>query len=324
MISIDEITQIELELSSHCNASCPLCPRNLFGHNTELGYTKKHLSLPEVKQILSIDFLKQIERITFEGNFGDPLANPELLDIIKYINTETYIVTNGYFRSKQFWQNLAEHDVTVEFGIDGANQLTHSRYRRGTNLDKILLNAKTFIQAGGKAVWKMIKFDFNRDQIDRCKQLANELGFESFQLVDHGRNSGPVFDQSGKLVDVIGNFSGSLDFDHYKKLVESGEMLLEDIDQPVVNSVNCYAKKNKTIYISSTGEVYPCCYMGFNPGKYGNGRWHQPVNQQLIPLINENNALVYSLEHCIKWFNKITLNPGDLVVCDSSCGHNQR
>ena len=323
MIAFDKIKQIELELSSHCNASCPLCPRNLFGHNIELGYTKKHLSLKEIKQILSQDFLKQIELIKFEGNFGDPLSNPELLDIVEYLDKPTHIVTNGYFRNEKFWKKLANYDVKIEFGIDGADQQTHSRYRRGTNLKKILNNAQTFIQAGGHAIWKMIKFDFNNNQIDNCKQLASEIGFAEFELVDHGRNNGPVFDQSGKLVDVIGDFPGSLDFEHYKNLVASGEMLLEDIDQPNVKKINCVSKNNNMIYISSTGEVYPCCFMGFNPVKYGKGRWHQPVNKQLIPLINENNALVYNLEHCIKWFNKITLNPGELVVCDSSCGCNQ-
>ena len=173
----------------------------------------------------------------------------------------------------------------------------------------------------------MIKFDFNSNQIERCKKLASEIGFTEFELVDHGRNSGPVFDQSGKLIDVIGDFSGNLDFNHYKNLIESGEMLLEDIDQPNAHKINCVSKNNNMIYISSTGEVYPCCFMGFNPGKYGKGRWHQPVNKQLIPMINENNALVYNLEHCIKWFenipacwNKKTFEDGRLIVCDNACG----
>ena len=322
MISLEQIQEIEFELSSYCNASCPLCPRNLFGHNRDLGYIKTHLTPKQIQSIVQ-PIAPQLNKVIFEGNFGDPLANPDIEKIIDLFDTPITICTNGYFRNKVFWENLAQKNVTVKFGIDGVDKQTHERYRRGTNFDRIILNAKNFINSGGTAVWKMIKFDFNTHQIEQAKLLSQSLGFARFELVDHGRNNGPVFDDAGNLVDVLGNFQGSVDLEHYNSLVDHGEMLLEDIDIPCVDTIKCYSKKHKSIYVSSTGDVYPCCFMGFAPAHYGNGRWHQPVNNQLIPLIKENNALVHGLEHALKWFDNISLTPGDLVVCDSSCGHNQ-
>jgi hypothetical protein len=53
------------------------------------------------------------------------------------------------------------------------------------------------------------------------------------------------------------------------------------------------------------------------------------VNQQLTALVAKNNALEYSLQQCIEWFNQIqeswkisNYNQGRLVICDDYCGSN--
>lgn len=322
MIQLEQIKHIEFELSSFCNATCPMCPRNVYGNNKKLGYIQRNLTMGELTEIVE-PIKHQLTHVRFEGNFGDPLANPDVIPMIEYLGVPVTIVTNGYFRDEKFWQQLGKLDVEVQFGLDGIDNTTHTRYRRGTNYDRIIHNAVTFIRHGGKAVWKMIKFDFNIEQIDLAKTLSEKLGFYKFLCIDHGRNSAPVFDQAGNLVDIIGEWRGHTDFDTICEQIDNGEVLLEDIYKPSVQSIHCQTVRNSSIYVSSTGEVYPCCYTGFSPATYGKGRWHQPVNQQLLPLIQDNNALVHGLEHAVKWFSNISLQPGDLVVCDSSCGRNQ-
>lgn len=328
MIEYADIRHVELELSSHCNARCPLCPRNLFGYTYNTGYIAKHLTLKEVKTILPKDFLMQIEKITFEGNYGDPLMNPELLEIVEYLDKPVKIFSNASLQTESFWQKLAQLDVEVYFALDGLVD-THSIYRQNTNFTKIINNAKTFIQAGGIAIWKMIVFDHNKHQIEDCKKLSKELRFNEFMSVDHGRNSGPVFDDSGNLIRVIGNFTGSTDLQHYIDVIDNGDMFIEDIWDKPKNKLNCKTIKNSSIYISSEGDVYPCCFMGFNPRKYGKGRWHQPVNKQIQKILQPNNALEQSLEKCIEWFDNIpmcwkksTFEEGRLIVCDANCGSN--
>ena len=329
MLTIDRIKHIELELSSYCNASCPLCPRNLFGYEEiELGYTKKHLTLNEIKKIFHKDFLLQIDQFRFGGNFGDPLMNPELLSIVDYLDKPIEIFTNASLQNETFWKSLARRPVTVNFALDGLVD-THSIYRRNTDYAKILKNANTFIAAGGNAVWKMIEFDHNRHQISAAESLSKSLGFSKFKLVDHGRDNGPVFNRDGSLERVLGNFSGSTELSHYTDIIQNGDILIEDIvDQPK-KSIKCKSISNNSIYISSTGDVYPCCFMGFSPNTYGKGRWHQPVNKQISTLAVKNNALEYSLKECVEWFNQIpgcwnkkTFEDGRLIVCDASCGMN--
>ena len=326
MIEYNDIKHVELELSSYCNANCPLCPRSLFGYPYKTGYTAKHLTLEEVKKILEVDFINQLTLVTFEGNYGDPLINPELLDIIDYINKPIKIHTNASMQSKKFWKSLASKNVTVLFALDGLTD-THSIYRQNTNFEKIILNAKTFINNGGNAIWKMIKFDHNQHQVESCRQLSIELGFNDFELWDNARDVGPVFDEQGNLVRVLGNFTGSTELQHYIDVIENGDMFIEDIWDTHKNNISCQTINNKSIYISSEGEVYPCCFMGFNPRKYGKGRWHQPVNAQIQSLLQPNNALERPLKECIEWFNSIpacwnksTFEDGRLIVCDASCG----
>ena len=143
MIEYADIRHDELELSSHCNARCPLCPRNLFGYTYNTGYIAKHLTLEEVKTILPKDFLMQIEKITFEGNYGDPMMNPELLEIVEYLDKPVKIFSNASLQTESFWQKLAQLNVEVYFALDGLVD-THSIYRQNTNFTKIIISISSF------------------------------------------------------------------------------------------------------------------------------------------------------------------------------------
>ena len=53
-----------------------------------------------------------------------------------------------------------------------------------------------------------------------------------------------------------------------------------------------------------------------------------PGNSQIKSLVKENNALEYSLEHCIEWFNSVeetwnlpSIAEGRLYTCVNSCGN---
>ena len=88
------------------------------------------------------------------------------------------------------------------------------------------------------------------------------------------------------------------------------------------HTVACYAKKQREIYISANGEVYPCCFLGFYPALQPNAT----RNQQLVPLITKNNALDYSIEESVAWFTAIeeswqadSVANGKLYTCDQYC-----
>jgi MoaA/NifB/PqqE/SkfB family radical SAM enzyme len=290
------------------------------------------MTLGEAQQIFHPEFLKQIEEVYINGNFGDAVMNPDTVSIVEYFklhNPNLYIgiSTNGGARDRDFWQALAHNKVEVIFCIDGIDEV-HSLYRQNTLYSVVMKNAKTFLEAGGSAVWKMIDFDHNRHQQEQARQLSEEMGFFWFNLVDHGRNNGPVFDKDKNLVHVMGN-PPETNFEVLWKTRTQATVILEDIATnrtPV--QISCQVnKEKKSLYITSVGEIYPCCFLGFSPKTYGHGCYHAAVNAQLIPLIGNNNALERPLADCISWFNKIvesweipTFEQGRLVVCNDVCG----
>ena len=334
MIEYSDIRYVHLEISTFCNASCPLCPRNFRGYPYNDGYPEINLTLENVHAIFKPEFLKQLKRVWFNGNYGDIVMNPETVDIVRYFrehneNLTIEISTNGSARNADFWKSLADLDAQVWFCLDGLED-THHLYRQNTSWTTIIKNAQTFISAGGKATWKFIKFDHNIHQLEACKQLSRNLKFDNFQVVNDGRNVGPVFDRHGNHTHVLGKYSETTEFKILFHKKQTDEVLLEDITNARVPKkiIGCSAIKDSGIYIAANGDVSPCCWTGFYPQTYGSGEYLQAVNAQLKPLSSKNNALEHSLEECIQWFSSIkqkwsidSYKKGRLVVCDDNCGH---
>lgn len=322
-----EIQHLHLEVSSLCNAICPRCPRNCCGTNHNFGFTERNLTLSETKQIFSHAFLQQIKFILINGNLGDMVMNPETPDIVQYFlacnpDIEIQISTNGGARNKQFWKNLVHPNVSVVFCIDGLAD-THSKYRRNTVYSTVLENAKTYISAGGNAEWKMIVFDHNKHQISQCEKLSAEYGFTKFYAVNNSHGSGPIVDSDFNVIDYI---------DSTGPLAVSAEYLTQVPEHKVhpgklAKKINCEVKKSKSLYVNAQGDVYPCCYLGFNPKTF-NHPGFVDSNQQIASIEQNNNALTHGLEECISWFDDISdtwsknWDQGRLIGCNRSCGAN--
>jgi sulfatase maturation enzyme AslB (radical SAM superfamily) len=333
MYHINQIKVLHLEISSKCNAACPLCPRNFYGYPYNDGYIEHNMTLLEAKQIFTPEFIAQLNKIHINGNFGDIVMNMEAVDIIKYFrdcspNCVIKVSTNGSARNKKFWHDLAKLKVQVDFCLDGLDD-THHLYRQNTSYKTIIKNAQTFIQAGGFALWKMIRFDHNKHQEKLAEKTSKSLGFAKFELVDHGRNQGPVFNKHKKLVHILGN-PLNVNFNQLYSSRTTDVVLLEDVAETKSPApISCQAKNGRSIYVTSVGEVYPCCYLGFSPKTYGYGNYHAAVNAQIRPLIYKNNALKYPLADCIAWFSEVektwsidTFEKGRLVICNDVCGKN--
>ena len=328
MLSYSEIRRVHLEISTRCNAACPECPRNFRGVDIVDTYPVCDMSLDQAKQIFTVPFLQQLEQILINGNYGDFITARDGLGIVEYFlaaNPRLKIIISTNASGKpNIWRRLGELGVEVQFRIDGLAD-THHLYRQYTDYDLIIDNAKKFIQAGGKAIWAMIKFDHNIHQIATAKSLSESLGFARFELVDAGRDTTVVFTRDKKLSHTIGKYQGTTDYDtlynQYQQYISDPDITLKKVTIQE-RTIECYSKQNKEIYVSANGEVYPCCWLGFYPLNHqGN-----PSTFQLRPLINENNALEYNIEHSIAWFNQIeatwkeTVPGGKIYTCNETCG----
>ena len=335
MLEYQNVREVHIELSSECNASCPLCPRNYFGYPHNGGYPEHSMTLDEAKQLFQPEFIAQLDKLLVNGNYGDFVMNPHSIDILRYFrehNPDLLITvsTNGAARSAEFWTALANMNCDVYFCIDGLED-THSMYRMNTLYSTVIRNALTFINAaGGRASWKFIVFDHNRHQIDEARRRSEELGFDAFYLSDTGRDIGWAFDKRGQLLHTIGAVEPVTfnkiwplkSFANIEKELGAHQHYRKD-------TICCETKERRTIYVNSIGEVYPCCYMGFSPRTYGLGRIQEITNSQIQPLMQPNNALQLGIEQSMQWFDNIPagwqpdrFDQGRLLVCDMHCGKN--
>jgi MoaA/NifB/PqqE/SkfB family radical SAM enzyme len=340
MLNYSDIRTVHLEISTRCNAACPFCPRNASGTDADLDYPVHDLSLSEIKQMFTVPFVKQLKGIHFGGNFGDFVTARDGLEIVKYFITTNpklhiSIHTNGSARATSWWEELGSiPNIVVGFDLDGLED-THGLYRRNTDWHTIIKNAKAFISAGGRADWRFIHFDHNGHQIDSCKQMAKELGFKKFEILYHGRTNGPVYHtKTGQYEYTIGNMGRlpqhAMEFHNIKTKISSPEHRIEFYKTAPVRSIkNCKAKVKNEIYITATGEVYPCCYLGHYPSIREYTQWWQEDNFQLYPMIKDNNALEHGIEKAMSWssaveesWSKPSYTEGRLYKCDTFCGEN--
>jgi sulfatase maturation enzyme AslB (radical SAM superfamily) len=223
--------------------------------------TLNEIDLQTFKKWFSVDFICQLNSLFMCGNLGDPIIAGDCLEIAQYLrqtnpNIKLSMHTNGSARSTEWWSELAKVDVRVVFGLDGLAD-THSLYRIGTDFNKIIENAKAFIGAGGTAEWHMLIFKHNEHQVQDCKEIAEALKFDKFQIKHTSRFVGNVFhalDENGKTTHVL------------QPTTKSKEMVVK-VQENIKNLapvIACKALMSKQIYIGANGDISPCCWLDFS------------------------------------------------------------
>lgn len=261
-----EVKQLFVELSSHCNAGCPMCTRHISGTN-QLRDTVvlSSIRLPQWQKVL--DQLQQTYLdIQFSGCLGDPCMSPDFFEIVRATHDRGYgyqVVTNGSIGAPKKWAELGKiarddrHEV--HFSIDGLEDTNHL-YRIGIEWKKIMANAKAFLDAGGYAVWKFIIFEHNEHQVEEARALAKEMGFAKFETVITTRNQLRFKD---KKVKVEAQTKKKQDLIPMINAVDkSDELFQKNYVENLNKDVVCDAKKKSRLYIDSQFNLWPCMYLG--------------------------------------------------------------
>lgn len=194
MYRYEDIKTVHLEMTEACNASCPMCARNLNGGEVNPLLHGAELSIADIEQIFPVDFIKQLNRIYMCGNYGDPAVASDTLEAFAYFREHNEKInlsmhTNGSMKKPEWWAELASvinKRGYVIFGLDGLEDTNHL-YRQGTVWPKIMANAQAFINAGGRARWDYIVFGHNEHQVEEARALAESMGFEQFNIKKSNR-----------------------------------------------------------------------------------------------------------------------------------------
>ena len=269
MYSYDGLRAIELEISTYCNAACPQCPRNIYGGETLPNLPLINWSLDQLRQVLQPNFIQQLEFVYFCGTYGDPLMNSELVAMCEYIksnniNCKIGIHTNGGVGRTETYSQLAKLCDFIAFGIDGLEDTNHL-YRRNTDFNTIIHNAKTFIDAGGNANWDFIVFRHNQHQVESARQLSQQLGFKEFSV----KRTHRFFNKKHELVDEVRVYGRK---GNYEYTLAIPDKQYENMAYDVIRQTNlseyirttkitCFWRSKNKVFVSADGDVFPCGFL---------------------------------------------------------------
>lgn len=347
-----EIKTLHLEVTSKCNAGCPMCARNEQGGKVNPLLPITELSLEQTRRILDVDFLAQLKRIYLCGNYGDPVMARECLEILRYFRDSNPalslgIHTNGGARDVDFWRGLATTVDYCRFGIDGLEDTNHL-YRQYVNWKLLERNIRAFIDAGGNAEWDFLVFKHNQHQVAEAEALAKSWGVRRFNVKSTSRffsaqkqsvrEKVPVHSPKGERTHDLERADRDEfrnDFYHEQEAIIGRFGSLKNYwDQA---AISCKAAGEKSLYISAQGWVFPCCWVG---NEIYSKHLHSSQNQVLrliesLPGGGDGvNALVAGLRPVVEGplfqslledsWGKPSLDEGKLRVCARTCGSDLR
>jgi MoaA/NifB/PqqE/SkfB family radical SAM enzyme len=265
-----DVRSVELEISSHCNAACPQCPRNHHGGATVSDLPLTNWTLSDLQRALAPEFVKQLEFVYFCGTYGDPMFNKNIVDMCQWLRTTNPgirlgIHTNGGLARPATYRALADMVDFIAFGIDGLEDTNHV-YRRNVDWHRVMTNAKAFIGSGGRAQWDFIVFEHNQHQVDAARRMSQDLGFRSFNVKKTYR----FFNRKHEIVPAL----TVLDADRQPVYVIKPPTNTQFVNQHMQQliqidrnqyldsaKISCVFLQRREIYIGSDGFVFPCGWL---------------------------------------------------------------
>jgi radical SAM protein with 4Fe4S-binding SPASM domain len=249
---------MEIEPTTSCNLRCPQCPSGLREFTRDTGM----LDLELYKKIIDELHPELVWLILYFQ--GEPFLNKSFLEFVKYAaskNLYTATSSNAHY----FTDDMAK--ATVESGldrliisIDGTNQETYSKYRKGGQLSKVTEGTENLLKWKKELgiqtphiIWQFIAFKHNEHQIPEIKKLAKEIGVDEL-----GIKTAQIYDYQTSNEFIPENE----DLSRYSK-TETGYQ----IKNKLLNQ--CWRMWRGSV-ITWDGLVVPCCFDKDATHRFGN------------------------------------------------------
>jgi MoaA/NifB/PqqE/SkfB family radical SAM enzyme len=346
-LTLNQLEVIQVDFTSYCNSMCASCSRNIDGVSVNSNMPLSHMSFDIWKKIFTPKITKGVVEIIFNGSYGDPIFNPNLIPALEYILSITdtppviTIHTNGGLGTPKLFKNIAKTlkkfpvPSHITFSIDGLEDTNHL-YRRGVVWNNIMKNAQAFIDEGGLARWRMLVFKHNSHQLKDCEQLAYKMGFKKFDI-----NGGyPSTSIQAVENNAIENFAANKK--ESARLIEYETAYLDNLNR--INSlkgqygdldtafaacpIQCKWQKKRKIQVSHVGEIFPCCYfLNDRYPKNSNNEYAKDIENMLkFDTPGWNNVNNYDIEHILEndFFKKYLTDSWNsdnkYKICARNCG----
>lgn len=265
-----------IEISSKCTLRCPRCarqeaPDSLVNTELDLEFFKRNFT-PEF-------IVKNVEKITFCGDDGDPIYAHDLIPVIEYIKSikpvEIVIITNGSHKKEYWWSELGsvlDDTDTVHFSIDGWDNDSNNLYRVNSDFDSIVKGITGLRRTSAcQLVWDAIAFRFNEQHLNTMQELARSLSMDVFQITkstkfgsvysSYGDND--LLEPSNTLVSKTQRFEREIIALTQKTAYTEHKINVDLYNRAKDNTeiVPLCEIGNKGLYIDARGRLFPCCWV---------------------------------------------------------------
>lgn len=277
MKQLSVVEDVELELTTLCNAKCQLCYRNYTSFNDHYPGTQIR---PFDAIVSQLDTFPQLKWVRLVGTISEPTLYPHFLELVAYIkskNINIEICTNGDTNTHEWWAELSgllTSTDRVYFTICGSTQQLHEQYRRNTRLCRILSNATAFRSSKHNDYAQCIRFRYNSDDLD-SPEFANVVSAfshiywtETFLLKSHD-----TYMDSKNIELLQPNTAKVNDYMQIDKFARA------KFSNPIKGRAYCMSWENKSQQIDINGKVYPCyLFLEASGGEEWDGDYDRILN----------------------------------------------
>lgn len=217
--------------TSKCNLKCPMCTRAIWKFNN------KDIEFDLFCKIIDIG-MPYFEMIILNGA-GEPLMNPKLFDMIRYIKSKgiySGFSTNAtLLKNEKIEQVFASGLDDIIIAFDGATAETYEKYRKGAKFEITRNNILKFLQRKNQlnsslsVTLQMVRLPDNNNQINKFIKMWSVKGVNSIR----------VKEDEVHVDDICFNKRKRYDQRQYP----------------------CHYLWQGPPFIQENGDVYPCCHM---------------------------------------------------------------
>ena len=290
---------IMIEPNNICNLQCPLCPTGARTLKRPLG----QMEIDTFKKI--VDDVGDYTIHLRLWNWGEPLLNKKLYDMIKYAKKKKIFInisTNGTFLNENNVKEIVDSGLDeMIVSVDGATQETYEKYRIGGKLDIILRGIKLLTEAKKERNSKIpyinlqfILMSHNEHEINDIRKIANELGVNALTFKSVG------------VMDV------ELNEDIKKYLPNNPELGRYIVKNNETRRKLTQRNMCDTMYDETTiawnGEILPCCNDAHASYSFGN-------------VLNENLWDIWRNEKYAKFRGIILTEKSSIPMCKDCPGN---
>lgn len=173
-----------LEVTTACNLSCPLCPTHLVPRHS------RFLSVAQVEAVLA-DGQGALRSVCLHVQ-GEPTMHPELYELVRRCRkagVETWFGTHGMHLERDL-EELFDSDLDgLSIDIDGVSAEDYQRYRKGGDFERVVAGTQKLLAERKRrglarpiVQVQMVMFSYNEARLEEAQAFLAALGADRVHL----------------------------------------------------------------------------------------------------------------------------------------------